>query len=138
MERLAKQLVAHPLYAGRVRLGRCAWECFADATPSIQIDPEDCMAMDTEEHDVAFLASFADPKLIFEQLALLYAMPRMRARNFRVIVPYFSTGTMERVERPGQVATAATMARILSAVPSCPTGPSTIVIYDIHALQEQF
>ena len=59
MERLAKQLVAHPLYAGRVRLGRCAWECFADATPSIQIDPEDCMAMDTEEHDVAFLASFA-------------------------------------------------------------------------------
>ena len=27
------------------------------------------------------------------------------------------------------------MARILSAVPSCPTGPSTIVIYDIHALQ---
>ena len=135
MERLAKQLVAHPLYAGRVRLGRCAWECFADATPSIQIDPEDCMAMDTEEHDVAFLASFAEPKLIFEQLALLYAMPRMRARNFRVIVPYFSTGTMERVERPGQVATAATMARILSAVPSCPTGPSTIVIYDIHALQ---
>ena len=86
MERLAKQLVAHPLYAGRVRLGRCSWECFADATPSIQIDPEDCMAMDTEEHDVAFLASFAEPKLIFEQLALLYAMPRMRARNFRVLV----------------------------------------------------
>jgi len=25
------------------------------------------MAMDTEEHDVAFLASFAEPKLIFEQ-----------------------------------------------------------------------
>ena len=76
--------------------------------------------MDTEDHDVAFLASFADPKLIFEQLAVLYAVPRMRARHFRVIVPYFSTGTMERVERPGQVATAATMARILSGVPSCP------------------
>ena len=44
MERLAKQLVAHPLYAGRVRLGRCAWECFADSTPSIQIDPEDWCA----------------------------------------------------------------------------------------------
>ena len=44
MERLAKQLVAHPLYAGRVRLGRCSWECFADSTPSIQIDPEDWCA----------------------------------------------------------------------------------------------
>ena len=138
MEKLAKQLVADPVYAGRVRLGRCSWDSFPDSTPSIQIEPADCMAMDTEDHDVAFLASFADPKLIFEQLAVLYAMPRMRARHFRVLVPYFSTGTMERVERPGQVATAATMARILSGVPSCPTGPSTIVIYDIHALQEQF
>ena len=36
------------------------------------------------------------------------------------------------------MATAATMARILSAVPQCITGPSTVVIYDIHALQEQF
>ena len=35
------------------------------------------MSMDTEDHDVAFLASFADPKLIFEQLAVLHAMPRM-------------------------------------------------------------
>ena len=138
MEALAKQLVANTLYAGRVRLGRCSWDSFPDSTPSIQIEPDDCIQMDTEDHDVAFLASFADPKLIFEQLAVLYAMPRMRARHFRVIVPYFSTGTMERVERPGQVATAATMARILSGVPSCPTGPSTIVIYDIHALQEQF
>ena len=52
------------------------------------------LSQDTGDHDVAFLASFADPKLIFEQLAVMYAMPRMRARHFRVIVPYFSTGTM--------------------------------------------
>eukprot|EP00964_Phaeocystis_antarctica_P104674 scaffold69790_cov58-Phaeocystis_antarctica.AAC.7 len=35
------------------------------------------LPQDTEDHDVAFLASFADPKLIFEQLAVLHAMPRM-------------------------------------------------------------
>lgn len=35
----------------------------------------------------------------------------------------------------GQVATAATMARLLSATPQCGTGPSTVAIFDIHALQ---
>ena len=43
------------------------------------------MSMDTEDHDVAFLASFADPKLIFEQLAVLHAMPRMRLARTRTL-----------------------------------------------------
>ena len=83
MEALAKQVVAD--YAGRVRLGRCSWDSFPDSTPSIQIDPDDCIQMDTEDHDVAFLASFADPKLIFEQLAVLHAMPRMRLARTRTL-----------------------------------------------------
>ena len=45
MEKLAKQLVADPAYAGRVRLGRCSWDSFPDSTPSIQIEPDDCMSM---------------------------------------------------------------------------------------------
>merc|ERR1712054_749135 len=69
---------------------------------------------------------------------LLYALPRMQARNFRIILPWFSTGTMERVEQMGQIATAASMARMLSCCPPGPNGPATVVIYDIHALQEQF
>ena len=77
MEALAKQLVA--IYAGRVRLGRCSWDSFPDSTPSIQIEPADCIQMDTEDHDVAFLASFADPKLIFEQLAARAPLPCDRA-----------------------------------------------------------
>merc|ERR1712232_1116543 len=62
----------------------------------------------------------------------------MRARNFRIILPWFCTGTMERVEVMGQIATAASLARMLSQVPLGPAGPATIAIYDIHALQEQF
>merc|ERR1712187_829852 len=58
--------------------------------------------------------------------------------EMRVIVPWFSTGTMERVEKPGDVASAKTLSRMLSMIPSSRTGPVTITIYDIHALQEQF
>ena len=42
---------------------------------------------------------------------------------------------MERVDEEGQVATAMTMARILSAIPLSIMGPSKIMIFDIHSLQ---
>jgi phosphoribosylpyrophosphate synthetase len=45
---------------------------------------------------------------------------------------------MERIDREGQIATAATMARCISAIPMGQSGPSKLLIYDIHALQERF
>jgi len=136
MEKLAQMVAEHPDYKGRVRLGKCSWAAFNDGFPNIRVDGDDSLSM--EYHDVAFLANLSKPADIFEQLAIMYALPRMRACNFRVFVPYFSTGTMERVDTFGEVATASTMARILSAIPLCKSGPSTVVVYDIHALQEQF
>ena len=37
---------------------------------------------------------------------------RYLARSVIVVLPYFPTGTMERVEEEGQIATAATLARV--------------------------
>jgi len=45
---------------------------------------------------------------------------------------------MERVDEEGQIATAMTFARLFSAVPLTAQGPSKLVIYDIHALQNRF
>lgn len=45
---------------------------------------------------------------------------------------------MERIDEEGQVATAMTLARLLSAIPLTPCGPARIVMWDIHALQERF
>eukprot|EP00118_Oscarella_pearsei_P009381 m.54005 g.54005 ORF g.54005 m.54005 type:complete len:69 (+) comp34301_c0_seq5:529-735(+) len=45
---------------------------------------------------------------------------------------------MERVDKEGQIATAKTLAILLSAIPLAALGPAQIVIYDIHALQERF
>lgn len=55
-----------------------------------------------------------------------------------ILLAYFPTGTMERVDTVGQVATAKSLCRILSSCPSTSRGPPHVVIYDIHALQEQF
>ena len=46
---------------------------------------------------VAFLASFQDAGSIFEQLSIIYQMPRMFVSSFTLVLPYFPTGTAERV-----------------------------------------
>eukprot|EP00051_Salpingoeca_urceolata_P005765 m.76960 g.76960 ORF g.76960 m.76960 type:complete len:457 (-) comp14531_c0_seq2:56-1426(-) len=111
-----------------------SWGRFEDAFPNLFIEGVKEMA----GTDVLFLASFHDAAAIFEQLAVLYALPRYLARSLTVILPYFPCATMERVDFEGQVATAATMSRMLSNIPVTCSGPTRIVIYDIHALQERF
>jgi hypothetical protein len=130
-ESLAQKIAA----TGAVTLGKCSWKSFADKFPQLRI--EDPRVLERSQ-SVSILINFADPAIMFEQLAMIYALPRMGAPNFRVILPYFSVGTMERVDSFGEVATAMTIARLLSNTPLCATGPSSVVIYDIHALQEQF
>jgi hypothetical protein len=80
---------------------------------------------------------------------------RYLAKSVTVILPYFPTGTMERVDHEGQIATAKvslpwwlsllcavltsqTLATQLSCIPLSRKGPVQIVIFDIHALQEGF
>lgn len=87
---------------------------------------------------MAFLASFSSPSVIFEQLSVIYALPRLFVASFTLVLPYFPTGSFERMEDEGDVATAFTMARILSNIPISRGGPTSLVIYDIHALQVCF
>jgi hypothetical protein len=37
----------------------------------------------------------------------MYSLPRYMIKSLTVVLPYFPTGTMERVEEEGQIATAA-------------------------------
>lgn len=118
-------------------LSELEWRRFNDGFPNLAINKSDAERLESF-YGTCFIVSFHSPAVIFEQLALLYALPKLRARNFRIILPWFSTGTMERVEQRGQIATANSLARMLSCVPMGPGGPATVVIYEIHALQEQF
>jgi len=54
-----------------------------------------------------------------------------------VVLPYYPTGTMERVTTEGEVATGATFAHMLSSLPSCGQ-PCRVMTYDLHTLQNRF
>ncbi|PIK54397.1 putative ribose-phosphate pyrophosphokinase 4 [Apostichopus japonicus] len=110
------------------------WEKFKDGWPNLFIEDVHEIA----GRDVIFLGNFQSTDIIFEQLSILYSIPRYLARSFKFILPFFPTGTMERIDTEGKVATAKTLAMLLSAIPSTARGPSQIVIFDIHELQERF
>mmetsp|Transcript_40817 Transcript_40817/g.80586 ORF Transcript_40817/g.80586 Transcript_40817/m.80586 type:complete len:328 (+) Transcript_40817:47-1030(+) len=122
---------------GKAELGHVDWKHFDDGFPDVQLRKTDTERI--EKYDgVCLLLSLHSPEVIFEQLSLLYELPSLRARNLRIVIPWFSTATMERVDQFGRIATAMSLARMLSICPCGPTGPATVITYDVHWLQEEF
>ncbi|KAK2994914.1 hypothetical protein RJ640_012107 [Escallonia rubra] len=128
---LARQVAAQ---SDLIQLQSINWRSFDDGFPNLFIND----AQDIRGQHVAFLASFSSPGVIFEQLSVIFALPRLFVASFTLVLPFFPTGSFERMEEEGDVATAFTMARILSNIPISRGGPTSLVIYDIHALQERF
>ncbi|XP_021746754.1 ribose-phosphate pyrophosphokinase 3, mitochondrial [Chenopodium quinoa] len=117
-----------------IQLRSISWRTFEDGFPNLFISN----AQGIRGQHVAFLASFSSPGVIFEQLSVIYALPKLFVASFTLVLPFFPTGTSERMEDEGDVATAFTLARILSNIPISRGGPTSLVTFDIHALQERF
>ena len=109
----------------------CMYRNFDDGFPNIYINN----AQDLRGQHVAFLASFSSTGVIFEQLSVIYLLPRLFVASFTLVLPFFPTGSFERMEDEGDVATAFTLSRMLTNIPISRGGPTSLVIYDIHALQ---
>ena len=117
-----------------IELGEIEWKDFPDSWPNLFIQNSERICYS----HVLFLASLHNPKTIFEQISILYHLPKYLCRSLKVLLPYFPTGTMERIQTQGEVATAYVLAQMLSSIPLTRTGPTEVVIFDIHALQNQF
>ena len=115
-------------------LGTIKWGKFPDGTPEIMIEN----VKSIQGRDVVLLTSFRNPALWMEQIAVMYSIPRYMAQSLTVVLPYWPTGTMERVEEEGQVATAMSLSRMMNACPGTKHGPVRLVIFDIHTLQNRF
>lgn len=130
-EDLARQIASQ---SDLITLQTIKWRNFDDGFPNIFINNAQAL----RGQHVAFLASFSSQGVIFEQLSVIYALPKLFVASFSLVLPFFPTGSFERMEEEGDVATAFTMARMLSNIPISKGGPTSLVIYDIHALQERF
>ncbi len=130
-EELAKKIARE---SDCIELGDISWQKFSDGFPNLYVRN----ALQIRNRHCAFLASFHSPHVIFEQLSIIMALPRLFIGSFTLVLPFFPTGTAERMEDEGDIATAHTLARILSHIPLSRGGPASLVVFDIHALQERF
>jgi len=117
-----------------IKKGDISWAKFEDGFPNLFIQNVETI----RGRDVVVLVSFLNQSQMLSQLSVLYTLPRYLVRSMIIVLPYFPTGTMERVDEEGQIATATTFARLLSSTPLTLSGPAKLIIYDIHALQNRF
>lgn len=127
---LAKQIVsACPL----ITLHVPDWKRFPDGMPNSYVKQSSWL----KRTNVVFLASCDSLESIVEQFGMMRTLARLRPRSFKVLLPYFSVGTMERSDDEGQVVTAAVVADIFSLLPASGPGLIPFYIFDIHALAER-
>jgi len=109
------------------------WNNFADGYPNISFDS------DLINKDVVYLGSFHEHKDVLNQLMLNMVLPRQHIKSLTLVYPYFAPATMDRVDCEGMVATAEPFAKLMSGYfPMTKTGQPSLIIYDVHALQERF
>jgi phosphoribosylpyrophosphate synthetase len=117
----------------RITLATVDWFRFPDTMPNTFLHG----ASQLKNAHVSFLASCHVDSVIFEQVSLMLHLSTLKFRSLKVFLPYYPTGTMERIDNVGQVPTAWTLGKMISGV--LPAGPGTVPLYiwDIHALSNR-
>lgn len=132
---LACLLMQQPGASELLERGDVTWDTFPDGWPNVWFSPRHVI----EGRNVVVLLSLHHPAPVVEQHAFLVALARQRPRSMHVFVPYFGPGTMERVARENEVATAEPFFKLLtSAMPPLTGGAATFTVFDPHALVTRF
>ena len=85
-----------------------------------------------QDRDVIIVGGTIDDTATLTLYDLACAASKLGARRLSLVVPYFGYSTMERATRAGEVVTAKTRARLLSAIPSASYG-NDILLLDLHS-----
>ena len=123
-------------YPDRFTFHPSEWKKFPDGTDEIEIGGFHPQNLISGEH-VLFLASFHNNDVTLSQFQVLICLLQSFIESLTIVLPFSPVGTMERVIREGQVATAATYAHMFSSLPTCGK-PTRLMVYDLHTLQNRF
>ena len=113
------------LAAGVFDRGEVERKAFPDGERYLRVVDE------TRGRDVVLLGGTPTDPDWLELYDLGCAISRAGARSLSIVMPYFGYATMERAVLRGEVVTAKTRARLISAIPPC-EGGTRIVLFDLH------
>ncbi len=111
--------------AGEFEVGRIERKTFPDGERYLRL-------LDSPwARDVVLLGGTPTDLDWLELYDLACAVAHAGARSLSIVMPYFGYATMERAVRPGEVVTAKSRARLISAVPGC-EGGTRVFLFDLH------
>ncbi|MCC6556377.1 MAG: ribose-phosphate pyrophosphokinase [Polyangiaceae bacterium] len=113
------------LAAGEFERGQIERKHFPDGERYLRV------ATDCWGRDVVLLGGAPADLDWLEIYDLGCAISRSGARSLSLVMPYFGYSTMERAVLPGEVVTAKTRARLISAIPPC-EGGTRVFLFDLH------
>jgi ribose-phosphate pyrophosphokinase len=113
------------LAAGDFEVGEIERRHFPDGERYLRL------VADSWGRDVVLLGGTPTDLDTLEVYDLGYAISRAGAHSLALVMPYFGYATMERAVRPGEVVTAKTRARLISAIPPC-DGGMRVFLFDLH------
>lgn len=134
MEELASNI--EKLYPDRFKLHKSSWKKFPDGTDQIEVGGFQPVNRISGE-DVIMLCSFHNNDVTLSQFSVMVTLLQSFVKSLTIVLPFYPVGTMERVTKEGEVATANTYAQMFSNLPSCGR-PSRLIVYDLHTLQNRF
>lgn len=132
MEEIGLSIISKTEFSRR---GCIRWGKFPDGTPNIEFENEETL----RNQKIIYVMSCSVDLL--DQISMMQVLPQQDIYSLDVYLPFFHVGTMERVNEygPNQLATADTLARLLSSnIPLTQTGRVKLHIYDLHTLQNRF
>ncbi|MCG8421820.1 MAG: ribose-phosphate diphosphokinase [Proteobacteria bacterium] len=83
------------------------------------------------DRDVAVLGGTISAADTLEVYDLACGLVEYGARRLTLVIPFYGYGTMERAVKSGEVVTAKTRARLLSAIPAASMG-NRVILLDLH------
>lgn len=86
---------------------------------------------DLEHRDVVLIGGTISDEATLELYDLASAAIEYGAHTLTLIIPWYGYATMERATESGEVVTAKTRARLLSAIPQAGSG-NRVVLFDLH------
>ncbi|HEY0140453.1 MAG TPA: ribose-phosphate diphosphokinase [Thermoanaerobaculia bacterium] len=87
---------------------------------------------DLERRDVVLVGGTVSDEATLELFDLGCAAIEYGAHTLTLVIPWFGYATMERATQAGEVVTAKTRARLLSAIPQAGSG-NRVVLFDLHS-----
>jgi len=124
---LAEKVMA----GGSFEKGVLETSCFSDGERYQRI------LSNIENRDVVLIGGTVSDSSTLELFDLASSLVSYGANSLTLVIPYFGYSTMERAVLPGEIVTAKTRARLLSAIPRCNKG-NKVYLFDLHSEGVQY